>query len=111
MSPLACFNVYVAQGMCVSPFACIKAYGAQDLSRHFVDKISLCTLWYIDSCELSTWSVRHLPLHLAFFSPEPRDSLFCTTKAVPLVLLASVQVALEVTKFSESIGRVIRGML
>ena len=58
----------------VSPFACIKAYGAQDLSRHFVDKISLCTLWYINSCELSTWSVRHL-LDLAFFSPEPRVSL------------------------------------
>ena len=85
----------------VSPFACIKAYGAQDLRRHFVDKISLCTLWCTYSCELSTWSVRYLLLHLVF-SPEPRDSLLsCTTKAVPLVLLASAQVALEVTKFSE----------
>lgn len=83
MSPFACFNVYVAQGMCMSPFACIKAYGAQDLSRHFVDKISLCTLWYIDSCELSTWSVRHLLLHLVFFSPEPRDSLFLHYESRP----------------------------
>ena len=107
MSNDACEPIYVLQCLrCtghvrVSPFACIKLYGAQDLSRHFVDKISLCTLWYIDSCELRTWSVQHLLLHLVF-SPEPRYSLFsCTTKAVPLVLLASVQVALEVAKFSE----------